>query len=507
MKKEVEFGECLRMLLSSSGLNSSRLARSINLDPSVVSRWINGKRVPALDTVYVNSIANCLAHNIQNSFQRKQLEEALLMLCGESKLKGTLEEQIKFALSEAQGYSLKRQKNARKKSASSAKPNEHRVIRGYDNIYQSYVTILNNAAHHEPPEGEAICLFLDTYNDSRAFNRKLEDLSASLQKVLHKGWKIKLLFRLNENLEQTVDLVKIMDPLLTTGQFEPYFFKKYDVFTIGREILTVPNIGALSCFPTKDDFIVDSGYCISMPEEIELLQNYFNYLITNLAQPLLKIYSAADSFRFADCLSGSGTHLGTRITYKYSFSTLLFPKNLYRKFLNRTSLSPEEKQKAWQLYEKSLEDFLTNLKHFAHKDIYPLDSCLDLFEQKTFYFCSSGGIEAIKLDNREIVELLQNIVYLLEKYDNYYLGISHQNDSSKRHDYFSYKVIEDQIIIMESYKREQAGKGFKLAIEEPIMVKAWNKYLEELWGHISPVYRCKREVIKWLKNIINHLDE
>ncbi len=46
-----DFGNTLRGLISEKEINQEELARKIDVDPSVVSLWLSGKRMPNADSL------------------------------------------------------------------------------------------------------------------------------------------------------------------------------------------------------------------------------------------------------------------------------------------------------------------------------------------------------------------------------------------------------------------------------------------------------------------------
>ncbi|HIV63949.1 MAG TPA: helix-turn-helix domain-containing protein [Firmicutes bacterium] len=46
-----DFGNTLRGLISEKEINQKELARKIDVDPSVVSLWLSGKRMPNADSL------------------------------------------------------------------------------------------------------------------------------------------------------------------------------------------------------------------------------------------------------------------------------------------------------------------------------------------------------------------------------------------------------------------------------------------------------------------------
>ena len=61
-------------------ISMNQLSKAINVDSSLVSRWVSGKRIPAYNTIYIDSITEYFSRNIKNSFQEQNLNKVLLSL-------------------------------------------------------------------------------------------------------------------------------------------------------------------------------------------------------------------------------------------------------------------------------------------------------------------------------------------------------------------------------------------------------------------------------------------
>ena len=77
MEKYSTFGECLAAILNALDLKCSKLAREINVDPSLIYKWLRGERVPPYDTPYITLISDYVARKISNSYQRETIIDLL----------------------------------------------------------------------------------------------------------------------------------------------------------------------------------------------------------------------------------------------------------------------------------------------------------------------------------------------------------------------------------------------------------------------------------------------
>jgi hypothetical protein len=341
----VKFSECLTSLLSILDISANRLSKAINVDSSLVNRWANGKRIPGYRSSYIQSIAEYFAKNILNSFQVQRLNELFLRVCGNHEFVGDQKAKIFKLLLESQGYSIecKKQKRSNNKNPfgninelthAVALSNEDKIIFNAENIFAVAVSLLEIAAAQTGENNHTIYI---TYNsDLHITNQGLIDcFRNALLKVLDTGWNVILLLRFNNNLSRTIELIKFAKPLIKTRRFYPYYLNQYDTAATGKENITIPAIGVLSCFSTKPNSEINCAFYLRNKVAIEVFKDYYQALLPKYAQPLITYHSLENSSNFSRCLTKSEENIGDRFLYKFCLSLLTLPENLYIKILKK----------------------------------------------------------------------------------------------------------------------------------------------------------------------------
>lgn len=544
MKTNIKFAECLYFLLSALDISINRLSKAINVDCSLVNRWIHGKRIPSYSTAYIESIAEYLSRNIQNSYQMQRLQELFLRTCDNMGDGDSTKDKIKKALLESQGYSIECKKDLReyKSHATGKDPtsecmnshtlhsvqenalpgeaavcstghpipcihlsSEDKIIMGHENVLQASLSLMEAAADRKCKNNGPIYISLN--NDINIIHRR-DDVArwtTAVLKAIRNGWNILFFLRLTNNIDRIIKCIDFARPLIETGNFHPYYFKKYDIYTTGKESLVVPGIGALSCFTSQPHSGIDCAFYFKNQAAVDILRNYFHVWIASSAQPLVKYFASNRNIDYGDCLVKTEESMGKRFLYKNEFSILTLPEHLYKKFLKKKKLSADGMLKALNFYTKRLSAFLSNLQYFEYKDIYMLDSIHNLVKYKQLYFYSYTGMDRMALEDQDIIEHLQNMIALLERYDNYHIAFTHPSEDIGNHTNFYYVVKERQAVMLEAFKPLNDLPEVRLSIEEPMLVKAFEEYFQEIWEQIAPVNKEKKEVIQWLQNHIDTL--
>ncbi len=242
---------------------------------------------------------------------------------------------------------------------------------------------------------------------------------------------------------------------------------------------------------------------------IDVLKEFYEVILQNSARPLINYYSQENNVDYSCCLTESEDFIGSRFLFKYCFSMITIPKSLYKKLLKKQNRTHDEIVTALLFYNKRLNAFLSNIQNYEYRDIYLADSINDLIKKRQYYIYSYSGIELIDLEIPDIIEHLQNVISLLQTYDNYNIAFLSQNTSSKKNtlnsNHFYCLIKERQAVLLEMFEPSQMKTEARLSIKEPMLVKAFDDYFKEIWDEIAPVNKDKDEVISWILSQINVL--
>ena len=110
-------------------------------------------------------------------------------------------------------------------------------------------------------------------------------------------------------------------------------------------------------------------------------------------------------------------------------------------------------------------------------------------------------IGGFKVAPEDIIEHINNIIFMLKKYANYEIALVGENeiDSSIKYHWIVKEKVSAQIHV---WRDNQLDSGVNYVIEEPTIVRAFGQHFINIWEQIAPVNREKEEVIKCLKEQI-----
>ena len=514
MVTNMKFGECLRCLLSIFDISNVKLSRAINVDNSLVNRWVNDKRIPSYRTNYIEKISEYISSCMLNSFQEQHLNELFITVCEDGNVEITTEEKIKKILFQSQGYSIECKKNVVKESnvASLTYNNfdflidlssKDQIIIGYKNVLHTSISLLESTP--SPKNGNDTIYI--SFNSNMYISNYCHDLICfrnAILKTINKGWNIIFLLKMNNNIDNIANFIDFALPLINTVKFHPYYFKKYDFSHTYEEFVVVPEIGTILGFPNNLHTEIESALYFRNKIAIDIFKNKLSTIIINHTKPLVKYYKLDSAFNYSNYLAEHEDVIGNRILYKRDLSSLILPESLYKKLLQRKNLKPEEINISLEFYKRRSKAILSNIYKYKYTDIYNIDCINNLIKDRKLFIYLYNKIEEIDLEVEDIVKLLKNIITLLNKYDNYNIAFTSQDFNNIIGDSILYCVIKERSAVMvETYKYSKNTPEVRLSIEEPLLVKAVEIYLEEILYQISPINKDKYEIKNWIEKQIN----
>ncbi len=517
----IKFCDCLKRLLTELGISSSRLAKAINVDSSLVNRWINGKRIPSYSTAYIENIADYLCKNIHNTFQEQQIQDFINDICGTMDHAETFKDQVQYVLLEAQGYSIQcaQKEKLRQKSPPAIKyhsieiPEADRLfslsekdkfLTTCGQITETCLSMLEAALSVKAQNQNTIYIVYDDYFFPDLWSgNEFTQLTEKLFKAAQQGWKIALFLRLTYDTKHLLRLMELAKPLLFTGKFTPYYIPDGDSAAPGKGLFAVPGVGMLSCLSNEIFASLPYALYFTTPSILDI---YLSQLKQFLKEHAISFLERHYGKKYCySSIKRMERNSGSRFLYNYFFSMMTIPESLYYKLLDSQHLTDEEKEKSMELYQRRYHSFLSNIQHYFYFDIYTA-SCMDeLIEHHQIYFYSYAGVKTITLETADVIEHLRYMIYLLESYENYQIAFyqtAYREDTGQK---MYCLVKEHHGVLFELHNLNGHQANLKITSEEPMLTAGFYSYLRNIWERIPPVNKNKSDVIRWLDSTINVL--
>lgn len=526
MRENVTFGECLSEILTALDLKSSKLAREINIDASLIYKWLRCERIPSSDSPYIELIMSYLSRKALGPHQKMNLTEVLtrheIFLSGTSDTE--MLDKLKSLLLNAQNNSIKQRhqmKNGCKPSAAKScaagcdsdgkddftgSYDNVQIIRGNHSVIAAFFNLTKQAPGAPPGQNNTILVTInndlkilsDTNGICRRWIKKLYTL-------LSGGWKLILHIVLDGNVYRTIHIIENIQPLLTTGNLSVYYSLKQSIdCCMDTELCIIPDIGALLCFSSHKRNQIDSAFLFRSKDSLELLTSRF-FLNLNSAKPLLKSYPPQKTSEFQQAFAEYEETPGDKFVFKGGLSTVTLPLDLYEKYLGLAQIQdPYFSYRAF-LHRRRVEAFEEHVRHYRIKDICFTESVMHLADRKKYSFDEEYLFEEYTPEKNDIIRHLEYLVGLLEKYDNY--NIAFVDRSLFEHlNNINWMVKDSSCVLIEIYNEiyftDHSCPKINYSITEKSVVQAFHYHFNILWDEIPDENKNKRNTIAWLKSLI-----
>lgn len=513
LNNDMTFGMCLKLILTTFNIRMSQLAKAINVDSSLVNRWVHEKRIPAY--TYLDSIAGYLNKFPANPMQLQILGELYKnveriplpdtdsnidkiywilhnSLNNSSRLQN---KKINFSNKEAVNLGLN---NAISLS------NQDKLLYGIENIYYAFLSLLSLAILDTNNKNKKIYLSYHNNLDSLIFtDNNLNILKQKLLEAIKNDWQITFILRLDSGIGSIIRFIHFVLPLIKTGKLKLFYLTNYESFMTRKELYIVSAIGALSCFPSDSYSGIDCAFYLTNTSAINVFTNYADLLIANNANDIIKHYKSDMNGIYYSTLTEVSEKRGNQYSYNNSFSKLLLPENMYLKFINQTDLSEQEKELSIYYYKKQYEGFYNNLHIHNFMDIYFISILDKLCEEKRLYLYTYAGIKIITMESQDIIDYLKYVIYIIKTYSTYQIAMVY-HDSNDFIQNITLLIKERQLVLLEVFDTKRES-DVRLSINDPVIVNAFVTYYNSLWQKISPINKDKQDIILLIEEYIKVL--
>lgn len=548
MKDTETFGVCLRKLMGILNLKGSVLAKGINVDSSLVYKWLRDERVPSYSSPHVDLIVDYFSKCIINSFQQENVINMLRKrgyTISEAD-SSSIPEAIRTSLLEGQGYSIEICADRKNEAKIKIRPNDYvqpktfemtnnmnnipsstpgpvpadriswdsgkvKILEGSEEVMNSMLSLLKSVPKKNDNNDDSILITINNsvhpMDCSEEFNTQWKRILLS---VLNKGWTVILLVRLSKDKRRIIKIIQDMQFALSSGRYCIYYYNKAETSPL-NEIIIVPCRGALYCFSSKLKNQVDSAFLFESIKSIKLLSAHFSQFFTT-ARPLLHVYPSQMTIEYQKKFAEIEENLGDRYTFKGDISVITMPIDLYEKYL-RISAKPEHEIALRLIYHRRrLEAFKTQIKYYKYKDIWFRESLEQLINEKNYPFDQYYILENNIPNSKDIAYHLENVIDMLEKYENYEIAIVSKKDYENLCKTI-WMVKENNSVFIETFnpaiprksKSNTYESEINLHLSEKDVINAFQDYFMMIWNGIKYNDKDRNKIIKWLRDKINFL--
>jgi len=502
MESNYDFNFVLSDILNVLNISNNKLAKAINVDPSLVSRWKTGKRKIPLDSNYLRLTSNYLSENVFSHSQK----ENLLKIANKYNITITTDISIdtkKFiyelllsALQNSNTYETIAIDTAPIQKNETNTPRylcNIELIKGHKNVINAGLELLKSLPKKPGSIDQPILITFLTERDSFSnYNETFADWNNTLLEVQQKGWKLQKLLKINDNNTRNLSIVHEMLNNINSENYHLHYLTKYDIVLNYRELIVVPTIGVLVCLCSRSNSHIDSAFLIKDEEAMNIFNcNFHQHFVHSI--PLV---NNNHNIKLLDLLS-QFADFEDEATSSFAFNSCLNYTRLPLEIHEPLTASNSEVIK---LHKDIKKAFITKLEQFDFYEILSKKYIKNIIKLGK----SSDSI----LTPSYIIEAFENMISLLEKYDNYHIALLNENSTSRVFEEFTWNIKGgNSVLIGKLSKTNKDGNKPCIAITEPNIVNTFSKDFIVLWESIPPINKNKAEVILWLKAQIKSLKE
>jgi hypothetical protein len=502
------FNEKLDFLMKLTDTTNSRLAHIARLDNSFISRLRSGTRHPARKENYIGLFAEYFAKYITQDYQKAALIKAAgiketALTVTESGLKefinnwlhGIEEELVEKNQSESSHFRLSFS------SDKNSSANQSILKKATDGLTINNEVFFGNQGKRDAVR-KFLHLVLSKKNPSTLLLHSEEDMvwltenqefaaewKQLMNQVIAKGNKIKIIHTVSRSHDEMLSAIIQWLPLYMSSAIESFFYPKHRDGLFKRTLFLSPDSAAVfsnsfgeSSESTATYLSTDKAVLFSLKDE------FCRYL--DLCRPLIHVFTPDKQEIFLKALSEFENQHCESILKTAGFSSITMSPELVSKILARTPYSNDNNIMAY--VRRITAVFKRNLKTNKFTELICLPGLDDVFTGRIpiplmFY---TGELF---YSPQEYLLHLQNIIKLLETYQNYHVFIQ----DKKAMEHLVIYAKEETGVIIAKYEFPQVFFG----LNESNMTSAFWSYMKNITNILPKEKQDKTYIIRQLKHI------
>ena len=358
MQNNWNFSICISQLLNIFNVTSNKLAKAINVDPSLISRWKTGKRNLSCESSYLKPIANFFSDKVLNDYQKTSIinipskfnlpidikysnnTKEYLHILLVSSLQGSntvqvinnnignhnnnlnsnfnigtdLNENISFSSGSIDNNSSHLQQCT---FTENGYISNFEMITGHSNVLNAGINLLKSIPNKPNNIKDSILItFLTELDSFSNFENLQQEWCSALFSAQEKGWNIIKLMNINENISRNMKIINEFLLNIISKNYHPYYFNKYDSILSAREFIIIPSVGTLFCTCTRNPSKVDTALLIRDEQASKALSSAFD-LCVNHTKPLITNSSNVQNTDFLTEIANYEELRGDRYTFNF----------------------------------------------------------------------------------------------------------------------------------------------------------------------------------------------
>jgi hypothetical protein len=431
----MQFYEKLDFLMDLTKTSNSVLARHMSFDASYISRLRSGKRMPPRSEDIVKNMAGYFARRCGDGYRQKAIAD-MMELSPLPKDAELLADAIALWLlpeKDSNNHKLGKFLNGlsgiRDRPMPSAGVSEYEkgfpdeelaVYYGVEGKRQAVLYFLNEILAQE--KQQSLLLFSDEETSwmtgDLAYERQFVTL---MLKALAQGHTIKIIHTISRNLDEMLSAISQWMPLYMAGTIEPYYYPKKRDGIFRRSLFIAPGMSAVVSSSVGEETANSVNLLFRDPTAVASFQEeYLQYL--SMCRPLMHIFKSKDRVACLATIAEFEKEESNVLLKTESLSLMTMPEELFSQMLCRTK---QHNTNLLDYHKIRNEKFQRLLLSHSVTEIVVLPQPKEAASGKVKMALSDmldGG--AVYYTPDEYLMHLQNVIKLLDTYENYHVHLA-----------------------------------------------------------------------------------
>jgi len=486
----------LRAILEYYEIQNRELAQAINVSPSMVSNWVQGKRALRTSSGSVVAIADyILSKRLPTSrditWMKKQFEQAGISTDFDST--SDIRRSLIIWLSDDGPEVLEIFKGTESIHIENEQPDLsgaqylHSIGpagRIYSNDYSARAGVVDISLRlGRIFETIAENVTIDICLSSETASTIIEDvfIAEIIKAFKKKGLRIRMLVALSVNSTALSRIINSYSQLIVNGNMEIYTSHGMLQPMIYQTSIFIPGTCAVSITELPDSYSPPVAVFITENQFLKDAADGFDRIV-RLAQPLMRFYPESLIKNIGDLLYREFVDEGDLDILSDTVNPFVLGYKDYSEILEQQGFKASALEWRKEEFLRMKDGFENNLKSGAiFREIIPLEYIKKMVtngscELPSVYFMNQGKT---LIGQKSCVSLLKGYVRMLEEYPNYHLAIAHQldeNEHSARH------IKRNRHILLYPWKNAQPAMIYS---EQMIMIHEYQTHFNDLWMRLS----------------------
>lgn len=529
----MSFANRLNQLMNTFSINNSKLAKGIDVDPSLVSRWRTGNRCPASNSPHIPAIAAFFLELDCQPFQKDFMESVLLSGGGISsshsksrKLQALMQWLRADQKSENRSSGTKAKKRAGQTDLITpiipqllaSNPDnygnlpiqsiqghlmEYELFVGREGKRQAVLHFLTTVINSSYPLDLLLCSEEDItwMTEDASF---LLRWAMMLKELIDRGHKVTIIHIVNRDSSEIMSILNYWIPLHLYGTIHSFYYPKYIELPIKQTYFITKGISAIVSYDTHEAQLENFTFYFKDAFVTRVFEKNMQFYLSQ-CKSLVKSFTETEWLDLLEYWQTVNAQPGCMYTLSGSLNSLLMPEAICEKYNSR--LGKENALRHRKLIKTMKEHMKSNLQAFRHCDILPVGLLDQMIHQRSYIHTDVKflGHDQVKLTVPEIILYLENIIDTLRADDHYELYLTNQLPGLEALDMnISFKEnIAASFYTNAAVRNNYAG----VVVDEGNIIQALVYYFDDYIQQIPSSNRNKKEVIRKLERTVSVLKQ